>query len=67
MLVLARKKNESIIINGNISVTVLSIINGNVRLGVSAPKDVPVHREEVQEAIESKDRRSDYGEMGVGG
>jgi carbon storage regulator len=51
MLVLSRKKNESIIINDNIVVTVIEIRGDKVRLGIEAPKDVTVHRREVYEAI----------------
>ena len=51
MLVLSRKKNESIVINNDIIVTVVEIRGDKVRLGIVAPKEVPVHREEVYEAI----------------
>ena len=51
MLVLSRKTNESIIINDNIIVTVIEIRGGKVRLGFDAPKDVPIHRREVYDAI----------------
>jgi carbon storage regulator len=51
MLVLSRKKNECIIINDNIVVTVIEIRGDKVRLGIEAPKDVTVHRREVYEAI----------------
>ena len=51
MLVLSRKKNEQIVIGDRIFVTVVDVGRGNVRLGVDAPKDVPVHRKEVFEAI----------------
>lgn len=51
MLVLSRKKNESIIINNDITVTVVEIRGDKVRLGIVAPKEVPVHRQEVYEAI----------------
>lgn len=51
MLVLSRKKNESIVINGDVTLTVIEIRGDKVRLGIVAPKDVPVHREEVYEAI----------------
>ena len=47
MLVLSRKKNESIIINDNITVTVIEIRGDKVRLGIEAPADVVVHREEI--------------------
>jgi len=53
MLVLSRKKNESIIINDNITVTVIEIRGDKVRLGIEAPKDVTVHRREVYEAIQN--------------
>ncbi len=51
MLVLSRKLNEAIFIGDNIKITVVDIVNGKVRLGIEAPKNVPVHREEVAEAI----------------
>ena len=51
MLVLSRKKNETIVINNDIIITVVEIRGDKVRLGIVAPKDVPVHREEVYEAI----------------
>jgi carbon storage regulator len=54
MLVLSRKKNESIVINSDITITVVEIRGDKVRLGIVAPKDVPVHREEVYDAIRSK-------------
>jgi carbon storage regulator len=51
MLVLSRKKNEAIVIDNNIVVTVVEIRGDKVRLGIVAPKDVPVHRQEVYDAI----------------
>lgn len=51
MLVLSRKKNESIVINNDITVTVVEIRGDKVRLGIVAPKEIPVHRREVYEAI----------------
>jgi carbon storage regulator len=56
MLVLSRKKNESIIINDDITVTVIEIRGDKVRLGIEAPKDVTVHRREVYEAIQSQNQ-----------
>ena len=53
MLVLSRKKNESIVINDNIVITVVEVRGDKVRLGVVAPKDVAVHRQEVFEAIQT--------------
>ena len=51
MLVLSRKKNESIVINDDITIVVVEIRGDKVRLGVEAPKEVPVHRREVFDAI----------------
>ena len=51
MLVLSRKKNESIVINDDITITVIEIRGDKVRLGVEAPKEVPVHRREVFDVI----------------
>ncbi len=59
MLVLSRKKNESIIINDNITITVIEIRGDKVRLGIDAPKDVTVHRREVYEAIQNQSKLSD--------
>jgi carbon storage regulator len=56
MLVLSRKKNESIIISDDITVTVIEIRGDKVRLGIEAPKHVTVHRREVYEAIQSQAR-----------
>lgn len=47
MLVLSRKNNESIVINGNIKITVVDIRGDKVRLGIEAPKNISVHREEI--------------------
>ena len=51
MLVLSRKVNQSIVINGNITVTVVDIRGDSVRLGIQAPREVSVHREEILRAI----------------
>ena len=47
MLALSRKKNEALVINNNIEITVLEIKGEQVKLGISAPKEVPVYRKEV--------------------
>lgn len=52
MLVLSRKKNESIVINDNITIVVVEVRGDKVRLGVEAPKDVSVHRKEIFDAIQ---------------
>ncbi|MBQ2620460.1 MAG: carbon storage regulator CsrA [Thermoguttaceae bacterium] len=51
MLVLSRKKNESIVINDNIIIVVVDVRGDKVRIGVNAPSDVTVHRKEVYDAI----------------
>ena len=51
MLVLSRKRNESVVIGDKIVVTLLEIRGDKVRLGIEAPQDIPVHRQEVYEAI----------------
>ena len=52
MLALSRKKNEALIINNNIEITVLEIKGEQIKLGISAPKDVPVYRKEVYAQIQ---------------
>ena len=56
MLVLSRKKNESIVINDDITIVVVEIRGDKVRLGVEAPKEVPVHRREVYDAIKRSEQ-----------
>jgi carbon storage regulator len=58
MLVLSRKKNESIVINDDITIVVVEIRGDKVRLGVEAPKEVPVHRREVFDAIRRNEAAS---------
>lgn len=59
MLVLSRKKNESIVINNDIRIVVVEIRGDKVRLGVEAPREVPVHRHEVYEAIQRSEQSGD--------
>lgn len=58
MLVLSRQRDESIIIGDNIEVTVVDIRGDKVRLGITAPKDISVHRKEVYEAIRRENRQA---------
>ena len=58
MLVLSRKENESIIINNDITIVVVEIRGGKIRLGVEAPKEVPVHRREVYDAIKRNEAQA---------
>jgi carbon storage regulator len=57
MLVLSRKKNESIVINDDIRIVVVEIRGDKVRLGIEAPAEVPVHRREVYDAIKRAEFR----------
>ncbi len=54
MLVLSRKKDEKIIIGDNIAIMIVDIQGDKVRLGIEAPREVSVHREEVYQAIQKK-------------
>lgn len=54
MLILTRRLNETVMIGEEITVTVLGVKGGQVRLGINAPKEVAVHREEVYERIKNE-------------
>ena len=56
MLALSRKKNEALVINNNIEITVLEIKGEQVKLGISAPKEVPVYRKEVYVQIQEANK-----------
>lgn len=58
MLVLTRKRDESIIIGDNIRVTVVEVRGDQVKLGIEAPRAIPVHREEVYKEIQAENRRA---------
>ncbi|MFC1762192.1 carbon storage regulator CsrA [Planctomycetota bacterium] len=59
MLVLSRKRDESIMIADNVEVTIVDIRGEKVRLGITAPKDIPVHRREIYDAIQREKGQSD--------
>jgi carbon storage regulator len=66
MLILSRKINESIIIDGRIVVKVLRIEKDTVKIGIQAPAELPVHREEIHEAIlKSKQNSGAHASPGV--
>lgn len=61
MLVLSRKRNEQIVVNDCIVITVVDIRGDKVRLGIEAPPDVPVHRQEVYLALKRAAEALDQG------
>ncbi len=58
MLALSRKKNEALVINNNIEITVLEIKGEQVKLGISAPREVPVYRKEVYVQIQDSNQEA---------
>ena len=58
MLVLSRHRDESIMIGDNVVVTIVDIRGDKVRLGIDAPQDIPVHRQEVYEAIKRENQQA---------
>ncbi len=62
MLALSRKKNESIVINSDIEITVLDIRGDQVKIGIAAPKSVPVYRKEVYLQIQEANKAASVSE-----
>jgi len=58
MLALSRKKNEALVINNNVEITILEIKGEQVKLGISAPREVPVYRKEVYVQIQNANREA---------
>ena len=58
MLTLSRKKNESLIVNNNIEVTILDIKGDQVKVGISAPKEVPIYRKEIYLQIQDANQNA---------
>lgn len=58
MLILTRRIGETLMVGDNVTVTVLGVKGNQVRLGVNAPKDVAVHREEIYNRIQHEDEKS---------
>ena len=58
MLVLTRKSEQSIRIGKDVIITVLECTNGHAKIGISAPKEIPVHREEIYKKIQDKNKES---------
>lgn len=58
MLALSRKKNEAIVVNNNVEITILEIKGDQVKLGISAPREVPVYRKEVYVQIQEANKEA---------
>ncbi|HCW73375.1 MAG TPA: carbon storage regulator [Clostridiaceae bacterium] len=58
MLILSRKLGESIIIDDRIEVKVLEIVDGKIKIGIEAPKDVTIHRKEVYDEIKNENKKA---------
>ncbi len=64
MLVLSRQKDESIMIGDEVEVTIVDVRGDKVRLGITAPRSIPVHRREVYEAIQrEKKQKASHNEQ----
>jgi carbon storage regulator len=66
MLVLSRQKDESIMIGDDVEITIVDVRGDKVRLGITAPKSIPVHRREIYDAIQREKAQKDSG-VPVGG
>lgn len=62
MLVLTRKRDESIIIGDDIKITIVDVRGDQVKIGIEAPRSVPVHREEIYLEIQEENRRAALGQ-----
>ena len=62
MLILTRRAGETVMVGSDITITVLGVKGNQVRIGINAPKDVPVHREEIYERIQSEKSAQESGE-----
>lgn len=58
MLALTRKKGEALMINNNVEITILEVRGDQVKIGISAPKDVPIYRKEVYLQIQEENKAS---------
>jgi len=63
MLVLSRQKDESIMIGDDVEITIVDVRGDKVRLGIAAPRDIPVHRREVYDAIQRENKQKEAHEQ----
>lgn len=63
MLILSRKKEESIIIDDTIEITIVAIEEGKVKLGITAPKEISIHRKEIYTAIQKENQQAASGKL----
>ena len=62
MLALSRKKNEAIVVNNNVEITILEVKGDQVKIGISAPKEVPIYRKEVYLQIQEANKEAGNAE-----
>lgn len=65
MLILNRKIDEAIIINENITIKILDIVDGKVKIGIDAPKDINILRQEVYDAVKTENKKSIETEIDI--
>lgn len=66
MLILTRRAGETVMIGSDITITVLGVKGNQVRIGINAPKEIAVHREEIYERIQSEKNGASAAENGAG-
>jgi carbon storage regulator len=66
MLVLSRQKDESIMIGDEVEITIVDVRGDKVRLGITAPKSIPVHRREIYDAIQREKAQQASGQLQTG-
>lgn len=65
MLILTRKESQSIVLDGDIEITVLEVADGKVKIGIQAPDSVRIHRKEVYEAIIQENREASSATINI--
>ncbi len=66
MLALARKLNQSIVIGNNIEITLLEIKGDQIKVGINAPKSVPIYRKEIYEQIQEENKKAAQAKVDMG-